>query len=431
MKIKGIIVICLLCMLCGCSDKQEETQEYVEITFAHFQGEGDAMYNSVQDAIERFQVDYPNVVIKQDYYPADAYTYLVEQWYEKDEMRDITMILGADAAEYAASETILPLSDMVEDYGISTKIAPEYFKELSVDDEIYGIPWEDASYGFIMYNQGIFEEVGIEEFPKTLDELEIAAQKILDAGYIPMAIGSKLLWPIDSILFSAFVNNYVGSEWYDSILDMDGTASFLDEEFLDALEALESLSRAGLFNDNCNSLDNEQRGEMYQNREVAMISAGNWECKSTTEVAPEVAEETRIALWPTEAGTSSQSIVLSSAWGMALGGNIEEEKIDYAMIFISEYICHDEFARILAEEQGVYTPWATESEYDSSTIDIITQQVQAVTQAEGVNKCLNWDSTLYSSVKDIYQQGLEDIILGNTTPEILAEEMENAYNALY
>lgn len=403
-------------------------EEEIEITFAHFQGEGDAMYNSVQDAIARFQADYPNVVIKQDYYPADAYGYQLEQWDEADEMRDITLILGSNVEGYVEGGRVLALTDLIEDYGISTKISPEYFKELSLGEEIYAIPWEDASYGFIMYNEGIFEEAGVTEFPQTIEELAVAAQKISDAGYIPMAIGSKLLWPLDSILFSALVNNYVGTEWYDSILSLDGTASFLDEEFVDALEALEYLSQAGLFNDNCNSVDNEQRGEMYQNREVAMISAGNWECKSTAELAPEVAEETKIALWPTEDGTSQQSIVLSSAWGMAIGGNIGEKELEYAMIFISEYICDDEFARILAEEQGVYAPWA--GEYDTSTIDIITQQVQEVAQAEIVNKCLNWDSTLYASVKDVYQQGLEDIILGNTTPEILAEEMEAAYQEL-
>ena len=36
-----------------------------------------------------------------------------------------------------------------------------------------------------------------------------------------MAMGDKALWPADSLAFSAFVNNYVGNEWFEHILDMD------------------------------------------------------------------------------------------------------------------------------------------------------------------------------------------------------------------
>ncbi len=421
-------ILMLMTVLWGC-DMHETEDESVEITFAHFQGEGDAMYKSIQDAIRRFENDYPNVKIEQDYYPADAYSFRVEKWNEENQMRDITMILGINAQAYAENNSIKPLTNLVDTYGISTKILPQYFKEGSANGEIYAIPWEDASYGFIMYNQGIFDEAGVQSFPKTLDELEVASRKITEAGYVPMALGNKLLWPLDSILFSALVNNYVGSQWYDSILARDGNASFEDPQFIKALEALQRLGEMDLFNDNMNSLDNEQRGEMYQNRQAAMISAGNWECKSTTEVVPEVAEETKIALWPTENLGQSQSVVVSSAWGMAMGANIPEEKVKYAMIFISEYMCSTEFARIMAEEQGVYTPWDTE--YDAITVDVITKQVEEVVEAEGVQRCLNWDSTLPLEVKKIYQQGLEDIVQGNTTPEILAANMERAYKKLF
>ena len=45
-----------------------------------------------------------------------------------------------------------------------------------------------------------------------------------------------------------------------------------------------------------------------------MISAGNWECNSCVEIAPEVAEETQVALWPVPAENAKahDSVVSSS-----------------------------------------------------------------------------------------------------------------------
>ncbi len=415
-------------IFCGCTTNTvEENKEPIEITFAHFQGESDAMYNSIQAAIERFENDNSNVRIIQEYYTPDAYTTRVESWNEEDSMRDITMILGSMVEEFAEDETILDLTDDLEDYGISQKISPDYFKELSYDNRVYGIPWEDASYGFILYNKEIFDEVGIESFPSTIEELIEASTRIKEAGYIPMALGNKLLWAADSILFSALVNNYVGNEWYDSIISEDGNAAFTDPEFIEALSVLQQLGESDLFNDNFASIDNEQRGELYQNGEAAMISAGNWELRSTAELVPEIAEATYVALWPvSESGSLMQnSVVSSSAWGMSVSANVEEDKLPYVMDFIANYMCSEEFGRIMAEEQGVFTPWSVE--YDTATIDIITQRVQEVTTADNVHKCLNWDSTLSSDVKEVYQEGLQGILSGTLEPEELAERMQLTY----
>ena len=96
---------------------------------------------------------------------------------------------------------------------------------------------------------------GVTEFPKTLDELIDVSKKIADAGYIPMAMGDKALWPADSLAFSAFVNNFVGNDWFDSILACDGKAAFTDKEFVDALDQYQRLAKEGVFNDNLSGAD--------------------------------------------------------------------------------------------------------------------------------------------------------------------------------
>ena len=219
----------------------------------------------------------------------------------------------------------------------------------------------------------------------------------------------------------------MGNDWFDSILACDGKAAFTDKEFVDALDQYQRLAKEGVFNDNLSSIDNDQRGALYQNREAAMISAGNWECNSCVEIAPEVAEETQVALWPAPAENAKahDSVVSSSAWGLALGSNIDEEKIPYAMDFIANYICSEDFGKVLAEEQGMFTPWKVE--YDTSKLNIITQREQEVSNADGVTRCLNWDSSLPASVKDVYQRGLQEVLMQIKEPADLADEMQTAY----
>ncbi|MRY42838.1 extracellular solute-binding protein [Parabacteroides distasonis] len=354
----------------------------------------------------------------------------MDTWGVSDELPDICMLNGTKAKEFAETGVILNLDDYIKEYKLTDKIYPDAFSELKYNDSIYGIPWEYANYAFILYNKGIFNEVGISEFPKTLEELIEACKKIKAAGYIPMAMGDKALWPADSLAFSAFVNNFVGNDWYNSILKMDEKASFKDAEFINALTAYQQLAKEGVFNENLSSIDNDQRGALYQNREAAMISAGNWECNSIVNIAPEVAEETYSALWPAPANGAKthNSIVASSAWGFSLGANIDKEKIPYAMDFISNYICSQEYGKKFTEGQGMFVPWKID--YDKSKINIVTQRQQEVALADGVVGCLNWDSTLPPQVKEIYQRGLQEILMSIKTPQELSNEMQATYEEL-
>ncbi len=417
-------------VLGGCSEVShsgnDTVSEPIEITFAHFQDEEGAFHDAIQQAIDQFEADNSNVDIIEEYYPPDAYDKRAYDWDKEDEVRDITVISGTMVEVFSENGTILDLTDCIGEYGIDKKIEEMYFQELTYEDAIYAVPWESAAYGFILYNEGIFEEAGIEAFPTTLKEMSVAIEKLRNIGYIPMGMGNKLLWPADSLTFSAFVNNFVGNEWYESILNRDGMASFKDEEFIEALSEFQKLAEQGLFNNNMVSYDNEQRGKWYQDREVAMISAGNWECQSIEDLAPEVAGETKVALWPSVSAESefSNSMVQSSAWGLGVGANIEEEKLSYVLDFIANYVCSQDFGRVMTEDHGVLVPW--DVDYKEKNINSVTQKLIELEETD-ITYCMNWDSTLPSEVKSVYQVGLQDLMVGKITPEELATKMDVAY----
>ncbi|WP_442950907.1 ABC transporter substrate-binding protein [Paenibacillus sp. An7] len=64
---------------------------------------------------------------------------------------------------------------------------------MTKDGKLYGQPLGLEGYGFI-YNKDLFKQAGITELPKTLSQLQAAAQKLQDAGIIPFSNGYQEWW---------------------------------------------------------------------------------------------------------------------------------------------------------------------------------------------------------------------------------------------
>lgn len=75
-------------MWSGSEGSSADGNEEMEIVYAHFQGEGDAQYKSIQNAITAFEKDNPGITIKEEYYPSDAYLLQAETWSAAGELPD-------------------------------------------------------------------------------------------------------------------------------------------------------------------------------------------------------------------------------------------------------------------------------------------------------------------------------------------------------
>lgn len=64
---------------------------------------------------------------------------------------------------------------------------------MTKDGKLYGQPLGLEGYGFI-YNKDLFKQAGITELPKTLSQLQAAAQKLHDAGITPFSNGYQEWW---------------------------------------------------------------------------------------------------------------------------------------------------------------------------------------------------------------------------------------------
>jgi raffinose/stachyose/melibiose transport system substrate-binding protein len=407
----------------GAQESSAKTDKKIEIHYANFSTEGEAHHALVTQSIENYNKANPNAEIFNDVLPGAAYTTNIQAVAASNELPEISMLRASQAQAYGLNGVVQPLNDLLVKYGIDARMKPGVYKESSVEGTVYGIPWAIGYYGFILYNSEIFDEVGIKEFPKDLDEFKVACDKLIAAGYVPMSMGDKPLWPADSLTFSSFVNKFVGASWTDSIVAKDGKASFNDPEFIAALTAFQKLAIDGTFNVNIASLDNNDRRVMYSSKKAAMMSAGDWECVQITKEAPDVAAVTKVAAWPgpKTGAKAGDSMEHSSAWCIALSTQNTAAENEAAMDYLANYHMTPEWGKQRLEAGGSIASW--EHPIDKSKINPIMAEVYAF-EAE---PCLNWDAVMDVDVREVYQRGLQSLLTMGTTPEQLAKKMQAEY----
>lgn len=100
---------------------------------------------------------------------------------------------GGKLADVVDAGQAMDLTDKITD-ATKDAVGEAAFSAFTVDDKVYGMP-VSVLPGGIYYSKDLFEQAGITDTPKTMDELEAVVQKLKDAGIEPIALGAKDAWP--------------------------------------------------------------------------------------------------------------------------------------------------------------------------------------------------------------------------------------------
>lgn len=143
----------------------------------------------------------------------------------------------------------------------------------------YGFPIE-GSTSYFLVNKKIFNKVGL-KYPKTHQELMDAAKKLLNAGYIPVAVGSKAGNPAH-FWFAAMYYQFGNNEYMEKV--RKGTKNFDCPETVRAAELILEQLKAGVFPKD--PLANGGFGpaaDLYNERKAAMIYSCPWSISAFTD----------------------------------------------------------------------------------------------------------------------------------------------------
>lgn len=189
---------------------------------------------------------------------------------------DIIVTPGPSFAyELAKAGQLLPLDDMVQQFGWSKTFLPWALNLGKVDGKTYSIPNELETL-VLYYNKTLFEKNGWQP-PKTLDELMALSEKIKAAGIIPFAHGNADWRPSNEWFVGEFLNHGAGPQAVYEALD--GKRPWTDPAFVQPISMLNDMQQKGYFMgglDRYYTAKSDERHAAFGNGDAAMSIEGSW-----------------------------------------------------------------------------------------------------------------------------------------------------------
>lgn len=425
MKKVGSLVMALLLMVGVFSSPGfgEKAAPKVTLNFLNDQVEaveGGAAI-AFRQALDRIRKQNPNITIVEDSLTSQSLYTKVKTLAAGNELPEL-YVAKADLLDMLISNNLIGAidRDINADPKWKNQFLPGVFTKITKNGKIYGIPCTSKSTSLIFYNQAIFKECGINQFPKSWNEFKAAVAKIKAKGYVPIALGNKEQWVAQSCILSTLADRYTGTDWFFKAKDKKG-AKFTDPEFVKSLQALADLANMGAFNSDMNSLDNMQQRTIYYNKKAAMFIEGAWAIGDLQKDCPkDVLESTQLALIPAvEGGKGKPTSMSGGASVFFVMNNLKGAKRAAAIKVLKE-LSGPEFGSAMTEFNKF--PAVKPGKYDTSKITPIAKQYNEFA-AKGSYVPV-YDIQLTSSLIDVINSGLQQMLIGGITPKDLAKRIQ-------
>ncbi|PZD94628.1 ABC transporter substrate-binding protein [Paenibacillus sambharensis] len=217
------------------------------------------------DYEKRFEEQYPEVDLK----------FEAIQDYEKNMKIRISsgsfpdvVLIGPGIANAELPKYFAPLDDIEFSGDI-------WFAESKASEgKMYGVSSGNSTVG-IVYNKKAFEQAGITEVPKTWDEFLAAAQKLKDAGIVPLASNFKDKWPLGAWVYDVPTMISADPNHQNERAETD-TPYTMDNVYGQSWSMLRELKEKGYLEKDINSTNWEQSKKAVAQGDFAMYLLGNW-----------------------------------------------------------------------------------------------------------------------------------------------------------
>lgn len=132
----------------------------------------------------------------------------------------------------------------LDDVGITEDNYMFYDLKMADDGKIYGVASSANYYGMI-YNKAVLAEAGVESVPTTMEEFYDACEKILAAGYLPVATNYKEGWPLRAYAGIMSVGVSENEQFINELVNADKLLGDTETGLLYGLDILNTLVEKG------------------------------------------------------------------------------------------------------------------------------------------------------------------------------------------
>jgi raffinose/stachyose/melibiose transport system substrate-binding protein len=382
-----------------------------------------------QDAIKRFKESHPDVEVEEEQISQNAgYESKIKTLAAANELPDVFEALPSMMSTFYDNGQVMDLAPVLEeDAEWKDTFTNGAFGDFTFGDKVLGAPRCAIVNHVLYWNKDIFNKCGLTEFPKDSDEFLEDVKILKENGYIPLASGNKGKYMIASQVMPGILFKFVSNDWYESLKNYEG-ASFEDEDALAAISYMDELMKAGMFNDDVNSIDEFQARQLYYSGKAAMYVEGSWSVSSfITDCDAAVKDNTEMTVFPPVKGKEdlANQMVSGQGWGMALNSNLSDTKKQLAIDFLKELTSPE----IQGEgvEKGLLSV-IKDTPYDESKIDPFYQKFLDLYNSMDT-KVGCPEVQLSTAYMDASYNGYQEMSVGSITPEELAKELQQAHES--
>ena len=202
------------------------------------------------------------------------------------DMPDIFMARGGGKlSDFVDAGVVKDITDLVSD-DTKSGYGDAPFAPFTVDGAVYGMPVSVLPQG-MFYSQDLFDEAGITETPKTIDDLNDAVAKLKDAGIEPIALGAKAAWPA-AHWYYGFALRACSQDVLDSVAS---SLDFSDPCWLEAGQDLVDFAATEPFNKGFLTTDAQEgagsSAGLIANHKAGMELMGGWDAGVIGDLTPD------------------------------------------------------------------------------------------------------------------------------------------------
>ncbi|NDI34182.1 ABC transporter substrate-binding protein [Chengkuizengella sediminis] len=402
--------------------KETDEMEPVTITLRHTQiGEGkENRLNLLEDAVADAESKMKNATYEFEAVDGEVNRFdkLPAEMAAGNQPDIFDLFGGADTIRYAKAERLLPLSEILDELGLTDQFIE--LGEFTIDGEIYGLPIGGFTEGYF-YSKPIFEELGVEP-PTTWAELEDIAVKAKEAGYVPFAMAAKGAW-VPMMTMNTLVGHSAGPDSIQGLVE--GTTKWTDPEVVAAFEYLEGFVEKEYLKQGSLGLDyGEQRNQLITG-EAAMMFDGSWTSSVFTD--PEQAGDMLgdvgyFAMPGVPNGVGDQSAVnagFSNGYGFSSTIADDEGKLAAVKQFIQS-LYNDEMQKRGLIEDKLLPSMKIE---DLSGVDpLMSEIIDVMNLAGGAFPTI--DGVVQAEVNTVLGEGIQRILGNDVDVKEMLEEVQ-------
>ena len=390
----------------------------VELTFWHNSttGDGKAYW---EDTVAAFEEANPNVTITIQSIQNEDMDGKLQTALNSGDAPDIFMARGGGKlADVVEAGQAMDLTDKLTDETKSA-LGEASLKAFSIDGKTYGVPTAVLPGG-LYYSKDLFEQAGITETPKTMDDLNDVVDKLKAAGIQPIALGAKDAWPAAHWYYFFALRECSADTMAKAAADM----SFDDECWTKAGQDLQDFAGTEPFNNGFLTTSAQQgagsSAGLVANHQAAMELMGAWDPGVIASLTPDKKPLADLGWFPfpaVDGGEGDPTAMMGGVDGFSCYVDAPAECADF-LNFAAQKEYQENYAKAFVtlpaskEAQSVVT--------DPALKDVLT----AYNDAAYVSV---WLDTLFGqNVGNALNTSVVDMLAGSGSPEAIVETVNAA-----